>query len=389
MRVCVLKESLTIGGTERSAANTSKLLSRDYDTVTALFDARDIQYDYGGRLMDFGVPAHNGKFRKLFNTYLRDRKLRNLIQKERFDILYQFTAISNPLTFFPYSNTKKIISARDYGAMERRYKKYHAALRHASAMICNSAYIRDFYLSKYPKDVDKVFVVYNVIDAELIARQAQEPCEPAFEEFLSTHSFNIVSVGRFCKEKGFEYLLKTFAHIRKEKSGTGLVLVGDGSYRVKYEEIIKEHGLEKDVYFTGFQNNPYKYMTRCQMYVLSSVSEGFPNVLPEAMVLGLPVLSVNCYSGPAEILMDEPDYRRVTDAYETCAYGVLTPHYREYGDEYAIRVMSEALARLMTDRTLYNQYSTLSKKRAKVFSEEAALQKMNFVFARIMEQKTK
>ena len=149
-----------MGGTERSAANISKVLADEHNVLLALYDGTQIKYSFAGRLIDFQLPPKKTFLGKVLNTFLRDVKLRKLIKQEQIDILYMFTAIGNRQTRYPY-NTGKIISARDFGRMFEKSYEYKKALNKSAAMICNSEYTKQFYLLKYPEDRDKVFSLYN------------------------------------------------------------------------------------------------------------------------------------------------------------------------------------------------------------------------------------
>lgn len=378
--LCILKESLCIGGTERSAANISKILEKDYELYMCLFNGQDIQYSFGGELVDIKAPPLNSKLMKVLNSFIRVFKVKKHLKTKKIDILYEFLSITNFLSFIKHRNITKIISCRDYGKMNRLSKYFKMALNRSNAMICNSKYIKDYYLSKYPEDKDKVFTVYNVIDTEEICRQSKEETEKEFLDFISLYKHNIVSVGRFCKEKGFEYLIEAFAKVLEDNQDCGLVLVGDGEYKEKYDEVIEKYNLKDHIYFTGFQSNPYKYMARCDMFVLSSLSEGFPNVLAEAMALSLPVIAANCYSGPAEILQKDYDYEAVNDKFCECDYGIITPGLKDNDNDNSILEISKAIKHLITDKDLQLKFSKLASERAEVFSPETARNKLNEIF---------
>ena len=387
MNICILKESLNIGGTERSAANISKIISKDHNVWVALYDASHIQYTYGGTIIDFRLPPRQSLLGKFINTIYRDIKLRQLIKQKRIDVVYSFTGIGNRLTRYRY-NSMKIISARDFGAMAEKSKLYYKALNNSSAMICNSEYIRQFFLSKYPDQSNKVFSVYNFIDVDEICKQAKEDIDAQCNEFIEKHTSIVVSVGRFCKEKGFEFLIESIALARKNNDGIGLMLVGDGKYKQKYLALIERFGLQEHVYFTGFQQNPYKYMARGTCFVLSSISEGFPNVLVEAMALGLPVIASNCYSGPAEILRNDADYAAIKDKYVECDYGIISPALKASDNRIAMNELSKAITRLLSNEELCCKYQELSIQRSLVFSEEATRKKLNQIFDILQDRRS-
>ncbi len=381
--VGILKESLCLGGTERSAANTSRLLEKEYDLYFILFNGSDVKYSYGGSLLDIGAPPKNSLIGKFVNSFIRYSRVKNAIKQQKIDILYEFINIKNMLSYVSYKNTKRIISARDFGKVQLYTEKFYKALSKADAMICNSEYIKDYYISKYPVHKNKVFTVYNVIDGNEISNQTAEQTENEYNSFIESHGKIISVVGRFCKEKGFEYLLEAFAKA-SETTDLGLVMIGDGAYKEQYLELIDKLGIEDRVYLTGFQNNPYKYMAKSDVFVLSSLSEGFPNVLAEAMSLGLPVIATNCYSGPAEILRDDCNYEAVTDNFVECDYGIITPRITETDNKNAISSLADAIVRLAKDEELIKKYSELSKQRALVYSPEVAAEKIQIIFEKLI-----
>ncbi|MGN0243016.1 MAG: glycosyltransferase [Lachnospiraceae bacterium] len=389
MKICLLKESLCIGGTERSAANVSKALHKEHDVYLALYDGRQIEYTYSGCLIDFKLPANNSFLTKIKNNIARIYQYNRLIKEKEIDILFEFISINNPISKLNHKEQIRIISSRDFSVLSNCTTRFNQCLKKADALICNSQFLRDYYVSHYPEHQDRVYTVYNIIDMNEIITQSKENVETAFHAFIHNHKQTIVSVGRFCKEKGFEYLIESFAQARKKDDKLGLVLVGDGDYKQRYLEIIKQFEIEEHVFFTGFQQNPYKYMAKCNCFVLSSLSEGFPNVLAEAMALGLPVIADNCYSGPAEILRNDQDYEAITDRYQECDFGIITPRITEENNDNAIYQLSEAIVALLSDKDKLTRYACKSRQRAGDFSEEATRKQLNLIFNELMERRNK
>ena len=189
----------------------------------------------------------------------------------------------------------------------------------------------------------RIQVIYNpVVTPELFAK-AQAPLDHPW--FRLGEPPVILGVGRLTKQKDFPTLIKAFAIVR-QSCPARLVILGEGEDRLKLEALVKEIGLEGAVSMPGFLENPYVYMAKASVVVLSSAWEGFGNVIAEAMACGTPVVSTDCKSGPAEIL-------------ENGKYGELVP----VGDV-------EELARAIA-RTLQNpQCSQTLQNRAAEFSQE-------------------
>jgi glycosyltransferase involved in cell wall biosynthesis len=169
----------------------------------------------------------------------------------------------------------------------------------ADKIICVSNGVAQELINKYHLPKSKIQVIYNPVVAQDMFKKAEEPLDHPW--FQPGQPPIILGVGRLTAQKDFETLIKAFALVRN-KTETRLMILGEGPERTKLEQFVKQLGLENDVSMPGFVDNPYKYMKRSSVFVLSSRWEGLPTVLVEALALGLPVVSTDCPSGPAEIL---------------------------------------------------------------------------------------
>ena len=113
----------------------------------------------------------------------------------------------------------------------------------------------------------------------------------------------ILSAGRLTGVKDHATLLRAFAEVLDSRAAR-LVVLGDGIERDNLLQLAERYGIADSVDLPGFRVNPFAYMSRASVFVLSSRYEGFPNVLVQAMACGTPVVSTNCRSGPDEILED-------------------------------------------------------------------------------------
>jgi glycosyltransferase involved in cell wall biosynthesis len=111
----------------------------------------------------------------------------------------------------------------------------------------------------------------------------------------------ICAAGRLQRQKDFPTLLRAFARLAARRD-CRLLILGEGQARSRLESLIAELGLTERAALVGFQRNPYAFLARAALFVLSSAWEGSPNVLTEAMALGIAVVSTDCPSGPAELL---------------------------------------------------------------------------------------
>ena len=172
----------------------------------------------------------------------------------------------------------------------------------ASGIVVVSHGVRDdmAQLTKIPRE--RITVIYNpsVVRAE-VWEKAQAPLDHPW--FKTDQPPVLIAVGRLQMQKDFPTLLHAFAKVRQTRPAR-LLILGEGKERAMLEELVKSLGLEQDVSMPGFVMNPYAYMFRSSLFVLSSRWEGLPTVLIEALCCGTPVVSTDCPSGPREILKD-------------------------------------------------------------------------------------
>jgi glycosyltransferase involved in cell wall biosynthesis len=144
----------------------------------------------------------------------------------------------------------------------------------------------------------RITVIYNPIDLARIEAMAS-----ADEKSASWTEPTIINVGRLIEQKDQQTLIQAFAKVRSRRT-CRLVILGEGEKRATLAALARKLGVGSDVSMPGFVANPYSWMRRSAVFVLSSKFEGLPTVLIEAMQCGVPVISADCPSGPAEILED-------------------------------------------------------------------------------------
>jgi glycosyltransferase involved in cell wall biosynthesis len=147
----------------------------------------------------------------------------------------------------------------------------------------------------------RIKVLYNpVVTPELHEKLQARPAHPWL---LPGQPPVVLAVGRLTAQKDFPTLIRAFAEVRKSRPAR-LLILGEGPDRGALEELVLEFDLSKDVSLAGFVDNPYPYMARASLFVLSSRWEGLPTVLIEALYCGVPVVATDCPSGPREILAE-------------------------------------------------------------------------------------
>ena len=145
----------------------------------------------------------------------------------------------------------------------------------------------------------RVTVVRNPVVTPRLAELAAAPCPHPWLEQSAVPV--ILAAGRLTEQKDFATLLRAFARVHAERP-VRLVILGEGRLRAALERLAGELGVRDSVALPGFTPNPYAWMARADLFVLSSAWEGSPNVLTEALALGVPAVATDCPSGPHELL---------------------------------------------------------------------------------------
>lgn len=154
-------------------------------------------------------------------------------------------------------------------------------------LIAQTQEMKDEMLEYYQISKDKVIVINNPIDKGLIHEKIAETYA------MDANYVNYVYVGQIIPRKDILTLLKAFKSVKEKQNNSRLYLLGkvlDNAYKQDLDVFISENNISDSVFFEGFQTNPFKYLNAGDVFVLSSIDEGLPNVMLEAMYLSKPVV---------------------------------------------------------------------------------------------------
>jgi len=220
---------------------------------------------------------------------------------------------------------------RPWWSSRIRWELMRTLYRRADLVVAVSKQLANDLVMKMNLPAEKVIAIPNPLSVKEIRKAALAPVSHRFfEEKLPV----LIAGGRLTPQKDFPTLLRAVANLR-ERRDVRLIVLGEGPARSELEALVKVLGLLEVVDLPGFVSPPWPWMARANLFVLSSRAEGWPNVLAEALALGVPVVSTDCPTGPREIL----DNGRL---------GTLVP----IGDVHAMSVAIEDMLDNPTDRAI-------------------------------------
>jgi glycosyltransferase involved in cell wall biosynthesis len=312
--LAIFLPSLTGGGAERAMLNLARSFSQRGILVDLVLLSREGSYldqvPPNVRIVDFGGRKLMMSFHLLWN-YLHQEKpniLMTTLDEPSLAALW-IRALSRLIKIDRHvSNMPIIVNVQNNISTESQHsKRWKTRLMPlfaklffpwAEAIVPVSEGVGDD-LIHLGIPAEQVKVIHNPIVTPALFSQASEAIE---HPWLTTgHVPLLVAVGRLTQQKDFATLLQAFAKARAIRP-MKLIILGEGELRSELEDLTKQLDLQEHVSLPGFVTNPFAYVARADLFVLSSLFEGLPTVLIEAMAMGTPVVATDCPSGPYEIL---------------------------------------------------------------------------------------
>lgn len=370
IKILFFIHDLSYGGAEKVLINlVNNMDSNCFDiTVQTMFDvgvhknkiSESIKYIPGFKYMFRG----NSYFFKLFSP----KFLYKYFVRQDYDIIVSY--LEGP--------TARIIS----GCQNKLIKKvcwihiqlddlnmYKLGFRNSSEadccynsfdkIICVSNTVLDSFSKIAPKvNVDRE-VLYNTNETEEILVKSKEKVN---DVYFDQNIINICSVAKITESKGYDHLAHVHQKLIKEGLKHHIYILGVGEQREEIELYLKRNNLTDSFTFLGFKENPYKYISKCDLYICSSHKEGFSTAVTEALILGIPVVSTLC-SGAQELLGYNNEYGLVVENSENGIY---------YGLKYMLTHPKELL-----------RYRELAKQRGLYFSKEKTVKAVEEMFLKV------
>lgn len=332
-KIVILTYSLGGAGAERIVANLLNHLNRDKYDIRLVLMNTDIEYEI---IADQEIHFIEKSYRyekeifKFIKLPLLAYRFARYCNKEKIELVLAVMSRPNLIATMAKSfglKSKVLISERCYTPYTYNEHSFAGKIKlailkqfypKADCILPNSEgtvqALKDGY--KIKSDFQ---VVKNPTDINKIKRLSLLPLNMK----LDFTPFTFINVATFRDEKNQDLLIDAINLIRD--FNFQLILIGKGDTLDRIKNKVHNLDLSQKVIFINFTENPYQYMARAHCFLLSSFSEGFPNVLIESLVCGLPIISVDCKTGPRELLAPGTPLNTLipTSGFEIAEYGIL------------------------------------------------------------------
>ncbi len=355
-KILFLIHDLGHGGAEKVLVNLVNNMDREKFDITVMslfgggvneqFLAHHINYKTVFKKSFRG----NSKIMKLFSPQTLHKKF----IKEKYDI--EVSYLEGPtariISGCPHMDTKlacwihtELHTAKVASSSFKSYEESLSCYKKFNNIACVSGFVKKVFSSTYP-EINNLEVLFNTNETNQIISLSAEAVE---DSLFSEREFKLCGVGKIVSIKGFDRLARIHLKLTKEGFPVHTYILGVGSEQKSIEEFLKENGIEAGFTFLGYQTNPYKYVSKCDLYVCSSFVEGFSTAATEALIVGTPVCTTSV-SGMDEMLGENNEWGVITENNEEALY--------------------EGIKRLVSDPALLKHYKEKALERRKAFTTE-------------------
>lgn len=336
-KVLFLIHDLGQGGAEKVLVNlVNNMDNSKFDiTVMTLFDSgenrqflrKSVRHKTWCKKM---IPG-NSHLMKMFSP----EQLHKLIVKERYDIEVAYlegpcarviSGCSDPtvkklawIHIEQHTTERAAVSFRNVSDAKACYRRF-------DSIICVSQTVKQDFLRVLQIPVPHE-VLYNTNESDKIIQLSQEEVD---QGMMDTDEIKLVGVGKLLKSKGFDRVIRIVKQLKEQKYPVHFYVLGEGPERNSLQEYIQENGLERNITLLGYQLNPYKYVAKCDLFICASFAEGFSTAATEALIVGIPVCTVEV-SGMKEMLGENNEYGLVVENNDEALYQGIKRFFDEPG----------------------------------------------------------
>ena len=378
------------GGAQQVFRDQLKFLSAHYNTMGCVFNWDDtFQDDHMPNIVSINVPAGKNWLSKIYFFWRRVYRLRKI--KKNYNIDFSVSHLEGADYVNLLSKRKEKVICWIHGTKKfdqniegalgflRKKILIPFTYKFSDLIVAVSEGIRQELIKDFGVPSHKVKTIYNGVDLKDISFKAAENLDPRIEDLFASSTV-LITHCRLSRQKNLLALIDTF-QLLKNQPDTKLMILGDGELR----DALLQHcntlnlavysvwnvdlpfNTNYSIYFLGYERNPYPYLRRASLYLLTSSWEGFPLSLCEAMACDIPILASDCYTGPREIIAPELTTSQPINEPAISSSGVLMPLINS-GE--AIKIWSTTIKSILDNGVLRKQLKRKGKERIQDFDKK-------------------
>lgn len=346
--ILLLIPNLGRGGAQQVFRDQLQFFSTNFNTIGCIFNWDDtFADDRSPNIISLNIPAGKNWLSKITCFWKRVIALRKIKKQHNINFSISHLEGADYVNLLSKRNEKvicwihgsKTFDENIGGTLGIFRKKILIPFtyRLCDRIVTVSVGIREELIKHFRIPPPKIITIYNSFELEDIFTKAIQPIAGAHQELFDSKSV-LITHCRLSRQKNLFALIDIFISVKKQ-SEIKLMILGDGELRdelIKYSrannlrvysiwESNPVFNLESDIYFMGYERNPYPYLHRARLYLMTSSWEGFPLSLCEAIASGVPVISSDCYTGPREIISPGLKEKQPVQQPLTAPYGILMP----------------------------------------------------------------
>ena len=392
-KIAIVIPSLAKGGLEKVAIDGANELRKEYDITLIVMDSFRKDYHFDGKMIVLKIDWEN---RSIVSRFINICKavvsLRKMKKAHSFDLVISHGELASlPNILSGYSKNIVVVHENRFAALKdiqgkavNKMLKYLYSFKNVYRVVTVSEGIRESFIEILGLNPDKIVSIYNPYDIDDIKRKSLFQ----IKEYHTLFDTPVITItGRLTMAKGQWYLLRIFRELKKIIPEYKLIILGIGELKNELIDLSNTLGLKTfdidekknfdinyDVYFLGFQSNPFYFVKHSKLFVMTSLWEGFGNTIVEAMICGTPVISVDCPSGPGEII--SPVFKakntKLHEMYDD-EFGILMPAFENTYKEADVPLCEnemlwvDTLNTLLRNEKKLEEYQVKGLRRAKDF----------------------
>lgn len=396
MKIGFVISTLRGGGAERVAVVLSDWFLKEGHIIKIIvFDNSKQDYTTECEVIDLNITSGMSRLARVLNIFKRIVRLNSLFSKEKYDLIISSMSQANFYAsllskFYHYHLISTIHNYNNDGSIDGYLGDdfiQRFIVKNSLTVVCVSNEIRLKYIRLFPEFEKKIITIYNPFTPKVTFRN--ENLYQQIRRFKSDSKL-IINTGRLEHQKGQWLLIHAIKKLIDLNNNIKLVVFGEGKLRNLLLDIVDELQISEHVMFMGYVKEPYAYYELGELFVMTSIYEGLPVAILEAMANGLPIISTDCKAGPCEILnprqvsLYDKDENKVMEKYGLLTHTPINNYNIEENlvlNEFIVKELVEKTLILLDNERLRLYYSKQSKLRSEDFNIQLIFSKWSeFIF---------